>query len=101
MGKAELKLWRKLRMNLLGWHFRKQVPVGPYVLDFYCATARLCVEVDGDFHVGRIDADMERDALLAGLGILTIRIPTPELHNNMLGVCQMIWETCESRAPKQ
>ena len=57
--------------------FRRQHPVGPYVLDFYCADARLCVEVDGAFHhVGdRPQRDARRDAWLNGQGIEVVRIP--------------------------
>ena len=50
MSKPERLLWGALRKNKLGLRFRKQHPAGPYVLDFYCDSARLCVEVDGESH---------------------------------------------------
>ena len=59
--KAEVLLWQRLRAGQIGgWKFRQQYSVGFYVLDFYCETARLCVEVDGFSH-GTEDRP-ERDA---------------------------------------
>jgi very-short-patch-repair endonuclease len=51
MTPAEKRLWRYLRDEQLdGAHFRRQHAVGPYILDFFCAKAKLVVEVDGDIH---------------------------------------------------
>jgi very-short-patch-repair endonuclease len=63
---------------LEGYHFRRQHPIGPYVLDFYCSAARLAVEVDGYSHeVGDAPAyDARRDAWLLERGIETLRIGT-------------------------
>jgi very-short-patch-repair endonuclease len=48
---AEMALWRELRrMKALGFHFRRQTPVGPYVADFACLSKRLVVEIDGGQH---------------------------------------------------
>ncbi|TAJ72240.1 MAG: DUF559 domain-containing protein [Phenylobacterium sp.] len=57
--------------------FRRQHPVGPYVLDFYCSDARLCIEIDGAMHyVGdRPERDARRDAWLREQGIEVVRIP--------------------------
>lgn len=70
-------LWRALKAGKLeGLKFRKQHPMGPYVLDFYCHQARLCMEVDGRSHsYGRRPADDERrDRWLLDHGIQTLRI---------------------------
>jgi hypothetical protein len=49
MTPAEKKLWSKLRKGqICGTHFRKQHPVGPFIIDFFCAKAKLAIEVDGD-----------------------------------------------------
>src|SRR6266511_731801 len=68
---AEKLLWSRLRnRQFAGYKFRRQHPVGPYNLDFYCAEARLAVELDGREH-GHPDhrtTDKERDAFLAQLG---------------------------------
>jgi very-short-patch-repair endonuclease len=73
----ELGLWLRLKNRQLGgYHFRRQHPIGPYILDFYCAAAKLAIEVDGYSHgVGDAPAhDARRDAWLAGQGIGTFRI---------------------------
>jgi len=68
MGEAEKRLWTRLRRNQIGFHFRRQAPVGPYFLDFYCAKARLCIEVDGDLHAQRSAEDRQRELYLQQLG---------------------------------
>jgi very-short-patch-repair endonuclease len=51
MNKTEWRLWNRLRMRQLdGWKFRRQHPIGPYFVDFYCPAARLVVEIDGPTH---------------------------------------------------
>ena len=77
MSLPEVILWTALRGREPGRPvFRRQHLVGPYVLDFYCATARLCVEVDGASHGfgDRPRRDARRDAYLRDAGIHTIRI---------------------------
>ena len=85
LSPAEVKLWCELRIRPGGLKFRKQHPAGPYAIDFYCAAARLAIEVDGAFH-DRGDAparDAERDAWLARFGIVTMRIAARELYVDM------------------
>lgn len=76
---SEELLWEQIRGRRLGFKFRRQHPMGPYVLDFYCAEARLCVEVDGEQHAERKAADARRDAWLREIGVETIRIPSLDL----------------------
>ena len=61
--------------------FRRQHPIGPYVLDFYCAKARLAVEVDGISHDmgNRPQRDIRRDVWLEARGVMVMRIPASEL----------------------
>ena len=54
--------------------FRRQHPIGPYALDFYCPELALCIEVDGEQHDPL--RDQQRDQYLEALGIKTIRIPS-------------------------
>ena len=71
-------LWRELRKRAAdGLRFRRQHPVGPYILDFYCPSARLAVEVDGAAHHTPDAArhDDRRDEWLAGHGIRVLRVP--------------------------
>jgi len=69
MSLPEVILWEHLRRGGLGgMRFRRQHPVGPYVLDFYCAASRLAIEVDGAQHdlPEQMRHDIRRDAWLAG-----------------------------------
>ncbi len=78
MSLPELMLWNAIRRGQLdGLKFRRQHPVGPFVLDFFCASARLAVEVDGGQHYteDRPEKDASRDRWLARHGIMTLRIP--------------------------
>ena len=70
-------LWRALTCAKAdGLKFRKQHPLGPYVLDFYCHETRLCVEIDGGSHGfgNRPESDARRDRWLADKGIRTLRM---------------------------
>ncbi|HVT10749.1 MAG TPA: DUF559 domain-containing protein [Fimbriimonadaceae bacterium] len=81
MTYSERLLWAQLRKKQLGFLFKRQVPVGTYILDFYCPESTLCVEVDGPHHSGRPLADGMRDDYLQMIGIETIRIPSSDLFD--------------------
>ena len=66
MTPAEKLLWRRLRRNQLGYHFRRQQVIAGFIADFYCDTARLVVEVDGGVHEQQADYDESRNDLLCG-----------------------------------
>jgi very-short-patch-repair endonuclease len=77
MSLPEVLLWKALKgRQLRGLQFRKQHPLGPYVLDFYCDARRLAVEVDGQAHgLGDGPAhDARRDAWLLERGVRTLRL---------------------------
>jgi very-short-patch-repair endonuclease len=98
MTDLERKLWQALRLKSLGFRFRRQHPVGDYVLDFFCWEGMLCVEVDGEFHDRNPARDMKRDAWLAGQGIVTQRFSTVDLIENFDGVLETIYDLCCERA---
>jgi very-short-patch-repair endonuclease len=82
LSPPEARLWSRLRARGAGAPiFRRQHPIGPYVLDFYCAKARLAVEVDGVGHdMGdRPQRDVRRDAWLRMQGLSIVRIPASEV----------------------
>ena len=92
MTPPEIALWLGLRRNAAGLRFRKQHAVGDYVLDFYCAPARLAIEVDGEVH-NRGDGpvrDARRDAHLTSLGLHVLRYSAGDVLNNMEGVVAQI-----------
>src|SRR5690606_23765848 len=80
LTQPEQTLWSLLRRKQLGLHVRRQHALGPYVLDFYCASAKLCIEVDGPVHAEQTGRDARRDAWLAGQGIRTLRFSAEDLE---------------------
>jgi very-short-patch-repair endonuclease len=73
MTEAERHLWRSLRMLQLDGHkFRRQFPLGPYIVDFVCLSTRLIVEVDGGQHLND-SRDQTRDAWLSNRGFRVLR----------------------------
>ena len=97
MSLPERVLWRQLRLKQTGLRFRKQHPAGPYVLDFYCHEARLCVEIDGQSHDFTSAHDERRDRWLASQGVRTLRIAARDVLRNLDGVVQYI--VAEAQAP--
>jgi very-short-patch-repair endonuclease len=78
---TERLLWERLRQRRLeGLKFRRQMPLGPYVLDFVCLRHRLVIEADGPFHDPVRDA--ERDAWLAAKGFRVLRFSNQEIQGS-------------------
>ena len=101
LSPAELRLWLALRDRPGDLKFRKQHPAGFFALDFYCAPARLCIEVDGEAH-GRGDQttfDERRDALLRLHGIETLRISAADVFADLDAVVIHIVATARARLP--
>ena len=92
MTDAERKLWRHLRYDQLRVRIRRQVPIGQYILDFYCDKAKLCIEIDGSQHyeTNGIEHDKIRDNFLNSLGIRTLRFTNYEVISNIQGVLSTI-----------
>ncbi|UAJ11812.1 endonuclease domain-containing protein [Glacieibacterium megasporae] len=76
---AERDLWTILRGGKLGARFRRQQPIGPFIVDFYCAAAGLVVELDGAGHAERAEYDERRTAWLAGRGLTVLRFANAEV----------------------
>ncbi len=91
MTDAERKLWGRLRADRVGVRFRRQVPFGPFILDFFCIKAKLAVEVDGGQHYEESRTqDIERDVYLKKHGVTVLRISNRELYENPKGAMQAI-----------
>ncbi|NQD35923.1 endonuclease domain-containing protein [Permianibacter sp. IMCC34836] len=96
----EHRLWQALRGEQLGVKFRRQHNMGSYIVDFYCAEARLVIEVDGDSHYTDTEArqyDSDRDAYLAELGLQVVRVTNQDVIDNLPGVLQHIAITLQSK----
>ena len=88
---AEQKLWAKLRSRQLnGRKFRRQVWLGPFIADFFCAEAGLVVEVGGDTHASQIDYDHVRTAWLMREGFRVVRVANADVMRNIDGVLEFI-----------
>ena len=98
---AERRLWQVLRAgNIEGFHFRRQHPIGGYILDFYCSDLRLAIEADGGQHYmpdGK-QRDSRRDAALAGAGILMLRFSDYDILKHSDGVAETVYAKCVARA---
>jgi very-short-patch-repair endonuclease len=93
--RAEAHLWAALRNRSLGgWKWRRQVPRGPFILDFFCSEARLIVEVDGGQHSEAADYDARRTAYLEREGLRVLRFWNSVVLTNRTGVCDTILEAC-------
>ena len=97
---AEIKLWQVLRRRQIdGLHFRKQHAIGTYVVDFYCAKAKLCIEIDGDSHAEQVEYDQARTEYLNERGYQVIRFTNREVFNHFEAVVQRIVDECQRLIP--
>jgi very-short-patch-repair endonuclease len=100
MTRAEVLLWRYLKAHHLdGISFRRQAPMGRYVVDFVCHTAHVIVELDGETHDfdARQQSDAVRDAWLASRGYVVLRFTNEQVLSNLVGVLTVIHETATVR----
>jgi very-short-patch-repair endonuclease len=90
---AEERLWRRLRGKQLGVRFRRQHPIAGYIVDFYCAPARLVIELDGGGHASEEQRryDARRDRELTRRGLQVLRVWNPEVVSNPEAVLERIW----------
>ena len=88
---AEDRLWEEVRGRRLdGMKFRRQHPIGAFVVDFCCTDRRLAIELDGGIHAEQQDQDAERDAILALAGYRLIRFPNQLIREDLPGVLSAI-----------
>ncbi len=97
-SEPERVLWSALRdRRLAGFKFRRQAPIGPYVVDFYCAATGVVVEVDGSHHAERSEEDDARTAWLERSGCRIFRCPTPAILGDRQAVLDEIADLCRER----
>ena len=101
MTKEERHLWYDY-LRTYPIRFSRQKVLGEYIVDFYCAQAKLVIELDGSQHYeeqGTVK-DRERTAFLEQYGLTVIRIPNNEVNQNFRGVCEYI-DTAVRQSPSQ
>jgi len=97
--KEEELLWSKVRNNQLGFKIKRQYSVGPYVLDFYCSSKKLAIEIDGSQHIQEKEYDILRSDYLAVFGIKVIRFWNNEIDVNIDNVIKKIISELNSPSP--
>ncbi|MDN3645263.1 endonuclease domain-containing protein [Pontixanthobacter aestiaquae] len=99
MTLPERKLWIELRKRPGGFKFRRQHPAGQYVLDFYRASVKLAIEVDGTVHdnAPAVQRDQRRSRWLRSQSIATTRVPARHIFQDMEAVILRILEICAER----
>ena len=98
----EVKLWVKLReLRALGFKFRRQIPIGDYIIDFGALSARLLVEIDGGQHgiLPGIRVDTVRDEFLRSRGFHVLRYWNSDVDRNLSGVMEDILRHLNTPAP--
>jgi very-short-patch-repair endonuclease len=94
---AERQLWVYLREKQLnGIKFRRQHVLAPYILDFYCSSKKLAIEIDGGTHIGHEKYDRIREDFLKVRGITIIRFSNTEIKQNLSFVIDKIKEILNS-----
>ncbi len=99
MPQAEAQVWSRLRnQQVLGYKFRRQYGVGPYVIDFYCPALKPAVEIDGDSHflANVMENDRRRQAFFESFGIHFLRFTNSEVNKELEAVMENICETVKT-----
>ncbi|WP_435008565.1 endonuclease domain-containing protein [Tundrisphaera lichenicola] len=97
---AESRLWHELRnRRFVGYKFRRQHLLGPFIADFYCHAARLVIELDGESHFGREEQDRRRQDWLESHGLKVLRFFNNDIPANLDEMMECIFQACRSRCP--
>jgi very-short-patch-repair endonuclease len=98
----EVKLWRKLReLKELGFHFRRQAPIGRYIVDFAAFGSRIIIEVDGGQHGSQdgVYLDQQRDTFFRSQGFRILRFWNSDVDQNLRGVMESILVALRAPTP--
>jgi very-short-patch-repair endonuclease len=100
MTPEEKILWDRLRSRRLnGEKFRRQHPLGPFIVDYYCPAFRLVVEIGGDIHDDQVNDDLERTRCLESHGFEVIRFRNSQVENDIDDVLAAILQACDPPSP--
>ena len=99
MSLPEVLLWNALRKRPGGFKFRRQHAAGDFILDFFCAKAKLAIEVDGSAHdnAEAVLRDANRSAFLKARGIATLRVPAKVVLEEIEVAVTRVVEVCDKR----
>lgn len=88
----EILLWLRLRKEQLGFKFRRQHSIGGYIVDFYCPSKKLVIEIDGSQHFKKDNKELDKihTEYFRGLDIKVLRFTNTEINTNIEGVIQRI-----------
>lgn len=94
MTSEEKMLWDAIRLDALGFRFRRQFGIGEYIVDFYCSKLKLAIELDGKQHDSQdgLEYDKIREEYMKTLGIMTIRFKNKEIRDDLVVVIKKIKE---------
>ena len=102
MTEAEKYLWYMLRSkNMRGYKFRRQQPIGKYIVDFVCFEGKLIIEIDGGQHNINKKYDLERDEWLQKQGFKVLRFWNSEVMENRIAVLEKIMNTLPLPLPSR
>ena len=94
---AEKHLWQKLKSKQLnGYKFRRQFPIGNYIVDFICLKEKLIIELDGGQHLQQVSYDKQRETWLKGQGFRVLRFWNDEILNHVDEVLEKILSELDS-----
>ncbi|WP_430685463.1 endonuclease domain-containing protein [Leptolyngbya sp. AN02str] len=97
---AEAQLWSALKRNQLGGlKFRRQHPIGRFIVDFCCPSCKLVVEVDGDIHQQQAGYDEARTEQLQAFGYQVLRVTNEDVLNDLQAVLVRIAQAAETQLP--
>jgi very-short-patch-repair endonuclease len=96
MTPAEKILWQEVRTNKLGVHFRRQQIIAGFIVDFYCHSAGLVIEIDGGIHRKQKQDDSEREKALKEMGLSVVRFRNEEVIKDLPNVLTKIREALQN-----
>jgi very-short-patch-repair endonuclease len=97
MTPAEKLLWQELRANKLGVHFRRQQVIAGFIVDFYCHSGNLVIEIDGGIHIKQKQDDSERENALKEMGLRVVRCRNEEVVKDLPKVLEKIRASLQNK----
>ena len=82
--------------GLKGFKFRRQVPIGPYIVDFLCAEKRLGIEIDGISHDHQLAYDARRDSYLRNMGYRVLRLRNDQILHELAGAMRLVLQALKA-----